>query len=398
MKCYRICLLVLSICGLFTGLGAKEGDGGYAGAFLRLGAGVRGSSMGGAYAAVSDDITASYYNPAGLGQLRAIQVIGVYATSSLHRNQYYIGAAFPGSVAGTVAFSWINYSIGDIDGRDAMGNATGTFSNSENAFYVSLGKSIADVVFIGGNLKYLSHSLAEHNAMGVSADLGLMVKPASFLAVGLTFQDVSNHIKWDTDSHTRESIPATIRAGIAVKPGTIPLIIALDLEKNEKQSSRIHAGVEYYFYRQLGFRAGYDHGSLTAGFSLQFPLSRSNAHHMDFSYGLFDDRIDAVQHRFSSCFTVAPTSKSAKVEKKPLVQGKVRALVREFAYIDIGSNAGLQQQQRLYIFRKGKDNDLRYIAEAKVVRLRKRVAAIKLLDVRENVNIQVNDVVRPANP
>jgi len=40
-----------------------------AGEFLLLGAGARGAALGGAFAALSTDITALYYNPAGLAQL-----------------------------------------------------------------------------------------------------------------------------------------------------------------------------------------------------------------------------------------------------------------------------------------------------------------------------------------
>jgi len=39
--------------------------------FLLLGAGARGLALGGGYAALSTDISALYYNPAGIAQLRA---------------------------------------------------------------------------------------------------------------------------------------------------------------------------------------------------------------------------------------------------------------------------------------------------------------------------------------
>ena len=41
----------------------------YAGDFLTLGVGARPLSMGGSFAAIADDSTATYWNPAGLGQL-----------------------------------------------------------------------------------------------------------------------------------------------------------------------------------------------------------------------------------------------------------------------------------------------------------------------------------------
>jgi hypothetical protein len=397
-KAVLLSLAIVICCGLSANLGAQEGDGGYAGAFLRLGAGVRGTSMGGAFAAISDDITASYWNPAGLGQVKAIQFMGVYSTSSLARKQYYVGAAFPGSVLGTISFSWINLSINDIDGRDLLGNSTGTFSNSENAFYVAVGKSIADFIYIGGNVKYLTHNLAEHNATGISGDIGLLVRPVPFLSFALAYHDFDNHIKWDTHSHTRETIPATVRAGIALRPSTMPLVVALDIEKNEKQNTRIHLGAEYFFFKQLGFRVGFNHNAFTAGFSLQLPLSHSNSQNFDFSYALFDDQIDAVHHQFSSCLTLAPREKkAARIGKKPVIQGKIRALLRDFAYIDIGSNSGIYQNQTLHIFRRMRNGQLAFIGQGRTIRVKTRVAAIELQSVNEGVQIQVGDVVRPAN-
>ena len=42
----------------------------YAGDFLTLGVGARPLGMGGSFAAIADDSTAAYWNPAGLGRLR----------------------------------------------------------------------------------------------------------------------------------------------------------------------------------------------------------------------------------------------------------------------------------------------------------------------------------------
>ena len=43
--------------------------GGTSGEFMLLGAGARGTALGGAFAALATDVTALYYNPGGLAQL-----------------------------------------------------------------------------------------------------------------------------------------------------------------------------------------------------------------------------------------------------------------------------------------------------------------------------------------
>src|SRR5690348_1951621 len=49
--------------------------GGTSGEFLLLGAGARGAALGGAYAALATDVTALYYNPGGLAQMRRPQAM-----------------------------------------------------------------------------------------------------------------------------------------------------------------------------------------------------------------------------------------------------------------------------------------------------------------------------------
>ena len=162
---------------------ARADDGGHAGAFLKLGAGARGPGMGGAFTAIANDISSCYWNPAGLAQLGRVQLMGAYSTASLDRSNYYTALAFPGNVLGTIGIGWLNLSIDQIDGRDVAGNATAPFSNSENAFFFSFGTFIHKSLAIGGSFKYLNHSLAEHQSMGVSGDLGILVKPLSFLYI-----------------------------------------------------------------------------------------------------------------------------------------------------------------------------------------------------------------------
>src|SRR5205814_5710974 len=69
--------------------------GGSGGEFLLLGAGARGTALGGAYAALSTDVTALYYNAAGLAQLARPGVM-VSVNSYIANTKYaWAGLAFP---------------------------------------------------------------------------------------------------------------------------------------------------------------------------------------------------------------------------------------------------------------------------------------------------------------
>ena len=63
--------------------------------FLKMGAGARAAGMADAFSAVADDVTAGYWNPAGLQQISSPEM-SVMQNNSLVETQYqYAGAALP---------------------------------------------------------------------------------------------------------------------------------------------------------------------------------------------------------------------------------------------------------------------------------------------------------------
>src|SRR5690349_17928904 len=63
--------------------------------FLKLGAGARAAGMADAFTSVADDVTAAYWNPAGLAQLTTPE-ISVMQNNQLVESQYqYVGGAMP---------------------------------------------------------------------------------------------------------------------------------------------------------------------------------------------------------------------------------------------------------------------------------------------------------------
>src|SRR5512141_108181 len=63
-------LLVLAVALAVLATGSALAADKYAGEFLKLGVGARALGMGGAFVGLSDDATAGYWNPAGLGFLQ----------------------------------------------------------------------------------------------------------------------------------------------------------------------------------------------------------------------------------------------------------------------------------------------------------------------------------------
>ena len=68
----------------------------YSGEFLSLGVGARALGLGGAFVGVADDVTASFWNPAGLAQLNRKELSLMHAeTFGSFLNQDFVAFALP---------------------------------------------------------------------------------------------------------------------------------------------------------------------------------------------------------------------------------------------------------------------------------------------------------------
>lgn len=275
--------------GFFSSTLAEEGSGGQAGAFLRMGVGARAVAMGGAFTAIADDATATYWNPAGLGQLKSHQLGAMYSLMSLDRTHNFVSYAHPIGSAGTFGISWINFGVSKIDGRDSYGNPTGDFSNSEMAFMLSYGKSFANTFYIGGSAKYLVHSLADNKASGFGFDVGALLNISDVISIGAVIQDMGSSITWDTFSEHEDTFPTQIRLGAAVSPKLVPIKLAGEIEKNSEQEAKYHSGVEYWPLTMLAIRGGYSSKGLTAGGSVRVPAGMLK---LQADYAFATDKLD----------------------------------------------------------------------------------------------------------
>ncbi len=95
-----------------TGFGSTSSE------FLLLGAGARGAALGGAYAAMTTDVTALYYNPAGLAQM---------SRPSLMVSSY--------SYVASTRYSWVGIGLPMAGGSRAVGLSVGSFGFSDQPVY-----------------------------------------------------------------------------------------------------------------------------------------------------------------------------------------------------------------------------------------------------------------------
>lgn len=289
---------------LFSSLSAQTVVGKYAGEFLAIGVGGRALGMGGAHTAIVNDVTAGYWNPAGLARIDYPQVALMHEEHFGDLVNYnYAAAAIPYGKDMSFGLSVIRLGVDGIpDTRDALYDANGDgfldintdrldyskiteFSNTDWAFYLSFAKRQSDNFYWGANVKIIRRDLAEYSATGVGFDVGAVYMPTEDLYLGATVQDVTTTlVAWSTGRN--ELISPTAKVGVAyafhILGGRVLPVLDLDIRFEGRDyasyfnigpvSFDSHFGVEYTYDNLFSVRAGYnDVKQFTIGAGIKLP-------------------------------------------------------------------------------------------------------------------------------
>ncbi|MCK4223769.1 MAG: PorV/PorQ family protein [candidate division Zixibacteria bacterium] len=265
----------------------------YAGEFLSLGVGARALGMGGAFVGVADDVTACFWNPSGLCQLNRKQLSLMHAeTFGSLLNQDFVAYAFPRveeTSTSAMAFSLQRLGGGGVKITDLEKKGLeisdtnrvvllGEESHADYALFFSYSHQMKPQFFWGANLKLIYRDVVTTSAFGIGADLGLLVKPCSFLSLGANLMDLTSSLLF-YDNGTTETINPTTKLGLAINHELkdFYLIFATDADvryegrKSAAQfwlgkiSADMHFGMEVSYKRKLAGRLGFDQGDFTAG-------------------------------------------------------------------------------------------------------------------------------------
>ena len=319
----------------------------YAGAFMENGGGARALAMGGAFTAVADDPSATFWNPAGLGNLpqRAILVMHAERFGDLIDRDFaaytqpVTWTLFGGSSAG-VGVSVIRLGVADIPFTDHLRDQLDTNgdgevddaelrglldlqdqirfkSDQELALLVSYGEDLGNWR-IGGSLKFIRQSVGDFSSLGIGADVALL-RPGIWrhLDFGVKFQDLTTtYLSWSTGRN--EQISPAVVPGLAWRQDLprwdMDFTLAGSMETRFEHrgdadqyssgslSANSHVGLEVGFSRKVylrtGFDSGWGSGDLTAGAGFRLdPLT------VDYAYAGDSLDIDEVTHRISVSFS-----------------------------------------------------------------------------------------------
>lgn len=193
-------------------------NGGYPESYLLRDIGARPISMAGTYSAISNDPYALFYNPAGLSFLSPRATISS-SYSLLEFGRTHTALAWGQSFGNVgLGFGLNHFNSGSFTGRDIRGNSTGLLRNWQ--FEIISGFSyIINSSSFGASIKYLSNSLqgSKESAEGYGIDIGAKIDVFDLFSFGLSIQNASGALFWNTKSKEKAVLPYTIRSGIAME-------------------------------------------------------------------------------------------------------------------------------------------------------------------------------------
>lgn len=176
----------------------------YANEFLSIGVGAGALAQSGAVVAGVDDVTAGYWNPAGLTQVADfLQVGAMHAEYFAGIAKYdYIGLAKPIDPLHTVGFTMIRFAVDDIPNTTQLIDASGnidydritTFTAGDYGFLFSYARKMpVKGLSVGGNFKVIYRHIGEFaRSWGFGLDAGVHYTLGDRWRLGAAFRDVTS--------------------------------------------------------------------------------------------------------------------------------------------------------------------------------------------------------------
>jgi hypothetical protein len=298
--------------------------------FLKIGAGVRAIGLGGAFVAVANDVTALYWNPAGIATIPGGGEAVFNHAEWLAETAYdFAGVTLNAGELGTLGFSVTSFRVPEDEVRTyRYPEGTGErFDASSIALAVSYGRMLTDRFAIGFTGKYVQDNLWNESAHGLAIDIGThYVTPFNGLRIGATIANFGTKMQLEgrdlyfnydplpDETGTVDQVPSLYRLGRYEMPLTLRLGLAYDVIKRENltvmvasdavhpndNSEYVNSGMEVNLRNTVYLRGGYkalflnnSEQSFTFGAGLRYDAVGANLK-IDFGYADYG-RLDNVQ-------------------------------------------------------------------------------------------------------
>lgn len=283
MKKLLICL-IFSIS--FINLYSQTKVGSTAAPFLNIGIGPRAVSMGGGFSATANDVTALYWNPAGISRTEYNEAMFAHTSWFADITFNWAGAKINLGGLGAVGLSvtYLDYGEMEVTTLREQDGTGEMFTAKDMAIALSYAYNLTDRFSIGGSVKYINQSIWNSSADAVAFDIGTLFYSEIFnMRIAATISnfgtdmrlsgkdllvlyDVNPNIYGNNDqilANLRTDsypLPLLFRVGVAMDLINTPLnklTVGVDALHPNDNSESLNVGGEYVFNDFLSIRAGY---------------------------------------------------------------------------------------------------------------------------------------------
>jgi len=295
--------------------------------FLGISVGARGTAMGGAFSAVSTDVTALYYNPGGIPFIGKSQFMACHTSWLVGSKFNWVGLMLNLDGNNVIGIHFTQLDYGDEEVTTVLiPEGTGeTWGASDIAVGLSYGRKLTDQFSIGGNAKYIQQSIWNESARAFALDVGLLfITNFHDMRLGMSISNFGTDLKMDgrdllqrvdldpeamgnnetivAELKTENwPLPFFFRVGLAMDVlhfGNSRVTLAMDALRPSDNTEIINLGTEISFNDWVFLRGGYkslfrddSEEGLTVGGGVHIAMQDMFAIEIDYTYadfGLFE--------------------------------------------------------------------------------------------------------------
>ncbi len=223
--------------------------------------GTRAMGMGAAFTAVADDLSAPYWNPAGLAQIRSLWfgTSGTNFYGMADRFSLDMACFIPGSKI-TLAGNYVQEGMSDIPRTFDVGGSgiqTGTFEEFKRVVNGSCAFPLSERLALGFNVRFINNVIDTEHAFGQSVDTGVLWRMSDDISFGCMARNVISQLEWTTETKEYYDRSLILGSGVHRNIFSIPMLWTLDHEFHPYYGYRWYTGLELWLVPKLfAFRIG----------------------------------------------------------------------------------------------------------------------------------------------
>ena len=297
-----------------------SGVGTSAATFLEIGIGARATALGGAYASVANDVSALYWNPAGIAWIDGVQSEFMHTEWLANTSFDFVGIVVPVPMIRSsfgVSFTSLDYGEAPVRTVERPEGTGEKYGARDIAITLSYAMALTDRFSFGMSGKYISQKIWSETGTAAAIDVGIYYNTMlKGLKIGASMCNFGSEITLDgrhlttivdpdiqvqnfdrvpVNYKTGEyQLPLLFRVGISYERAFGSLgkaLFAVDVNHPSNTTESINLGFEYGFANMFYLRSGYQNmferdgiNGLTLGGGVDYYLRGRTGIRLDYSW------------------------------------------------------------------------------------------------------------------